>query len=82
MHTCVQTYTYIRSHVHAYMCMDIYIHSHVRICRVSFRKMVKGGQNNTYKINGGGGGGGAKGVHAIVRLLGGHDQISGAHLQD
>ena len=36
------------------------------IRRVSFRKMGKGGQNNTYKINGG-----AKGVHAIVRLLGG-----------
>ena len=31
--------------------------------------MGKGGQNNTYKINGG-----AKGVHAIVRLLGGHLQ--------
>ena len=28
--------------------------------------MGKGGQNNTYKINGG-----AKGVHAIVCLLGG-----------
>ena len=38
-------------------------------CRVSFRKMGKGGQNNTYKINGG-----AKGVHAIVHLLGGHLQ--------
>ena len=47
--------------------------------RVSFRKMGKGGQNNTYKINGG-----AKGVHAIVRLLEGlgHNQISAAHLQD
>ena len=39
------------------------------VCRVSFRKMGKGGQNNTYKINGG-----AKGVHAIVHLLGGHLQ--------
>ena len=54
------------------------IRTYIRVVnRVSFRKMVKGGQNNTYKINGG-----AKGVHAIVRLLGGHDQISGAHLQD
>ena len=33
--------------------------------------MGKGGQNNTYKINGG-----AKGVHAIVRLLGGSGDMT------
>ena len=38
----------------------------VCMCRVSFRKMGKGGQNNTYEINGG-----AKGVSVIVCLLGG-----------
>ena len=36
------------------------------IIRVSFRKMGKGGQNDTYETNGG-----AKAVRAIARLLGG-----------
>ena len=40
------------------------------VCRVSFRKMGKGGAKQ-YLQNKWGGGGGAKGVHAIVRLLGG-----------
>ena len=45
--------------------------------------MVKGGAKEYLQNKwGGGGGGGAKGVHTIVHLLGGHDQISGAHLQD
>ena len=42
------TYIHIVTYIRTYMyCISIYY-------RVSFRKMGKGGQNNTYKINGGG----------------------------
>ena len=46
MHTYIHMYVHVLT-IHSYVRMYIYT-------RVSFRKMVKGGQNNTYKINGGG----------------------------
>ena len=39
-----------------YIIVNTYVHHHIRIhTRVSFRKMGKGGQNNTYEKHGGGG---------------------------
>ena len=45
------------SQVLTYIDILTYVRAYIHI-RVSFRKMGKGGQNNTYEINGGGGGGG------------------------